>query len=134
MTESKLKVCWSLKARIDDEKARLQELRNLATSITAEIDGLPKSKNISSKVERITAAIVDTENLIQQLITIKGECSLELNQQLAASGIDAVTRQVLFCRYGLCMLFRDIGISIGYSERRVYSLHSAGLAALNISE
>ncbi len=49
MTESALKVCWSLKSRIEKEKARLQELRNLATSITNEIDGLPKSKNLSSK-------------------------------------------------------------------------------------
>lgn len=132
MLESVLKVCWELKKRIAAEKEKLSRLKQLIDAVSVEIDGLPKSNSVKSRVESITAAIIDTENTISRLIEIKAICMVELNNLLADEISNESVRQVLFYRYGRCKKFRDIGIKLGYSERRVYELHFSGLKMLKI--
>ena len=123
-----LAVCQGLKRRIDMEKERLQMLREMADAITIELDGLPRGDQYaSSRVERIAAAIIDAENLIFQLVRIKAECTLELNEALGATGVEGAARQVLLYRYGLCMPFNEIARRLGYHVRRIFKIHSAAM-------
>ena len=123
-----LSVCQELKRRIDREKERLQMLREMAEAITIELDGLPRGDQYaSSRVERIAAAIVDAENLIFQLVRIKAECTLELNEALGAAGVEGAARQVLLYRYGLCMPFNEIARRLNFKTRRIFQIHSAAL-------
>lgn len=134
MTAEILGVCKKLKRRIDAEKEKLKSLRLMIDSVTKEIDGLPNSKQFAtSQVEKIVGAIIDTENLIFQLIKIKADCTLELGGYLEKMTMDSAARQVLLYRYGLCLPFADIARRFGFTRRRIFQIHSAALNFLHLS-
>lgn len=120
-------VCRSLKQKIDAAKIKLQMLRDLAENISQELDGLPRGNSVESRIEKITAAIVDAENLIFRLIRIKAECATELADYLSKLPFDGVTRQVLNLRYGLCLPFKEIARRLGYHIRQIFKLHAAAM-------
>lgn len=128
-----LNVCWSLKKQIKAEKDKLKQLKGLMTSITNEIDGLPRSQDKVSRVEKLTASIIDTENKILKLKEVFQDCLSELAEILMKIISDGDIRNVILYRYGYCKLFRVIGIELGFSERRVYDLHSIGLKIIKKS-
>lgn len=128
-----LRVCWELTQELRNERGRLKELREMAAALVNEADGLPRGESQASKVEKLTVLIIDSENRIAALEAVKSECVIELRGLLEGLIGDSAMRAVLLLRYGYCKLFRDIGLKLGYSESRVYQLHSAGLKRIAVS-
>ena len=122
-----LRVCWKLTQEIRNERGRLKELREMAAALVKEADGLPRSESRSSKVEKLTILIVDSENRIAALKAVKSACVMELYGLINAAIDDSVMRAVLLYRNGYCKTFRAISRELGYSERRIYQLHCSGM-------
>lgn len=128
-----LGVCWELKKKIEMEKEKLKQQKMLITSITSELDGMPRSQDKASKVEKLAVSIIDTENKILSLKEVFQNCLAELAEKLIDLISNSDIRQVILYRYGYCKLFRDIGVDLRLSERRIYDLHSMGLKILKNS-
>ena len=122
-----LSVCWVLKKRIDSEKEKLKSMKDLVRHITTEIDGLPRDGNIGSRIEKLTAKIIDSEKAIAELTEIKIICATEIQEYINQRVKKTAARAVLFQRYGKCKLFREIIKELNYSARRVYELHLSGI-------
>ena len=127
-----LNVVKNLTAKIEKEKVRLLRLKSLSQSCTAELDGMPHGQNKSSRVESLAAAIVDCENRINELATVRIDCKIELAIWLENQIENSEQCQVLFQRYGHCKPFSVIARELNYSLPSVFRLHRIGLKALNI--
>lgn len=125
-----LRVCWRLTQEIRNERGRLRELRAMAGALVKEADGMPRGESCSSKVEKLTVLIVDSENRIAALEGVKSACVMELYGLINAAVGDSAMRAVLLYRNGYCKTFRAISRELGYSERRIYQLHCSGMKRL----
>ena len=121
-----------LSRRINREVYRLRRLEDLITKTHQELDGLPRSQNHSSTVEKITCAIVDAKTLISILIDIRAECRIELSQFLNNFFGDNFVEecQTLIYRYAYEFAFISIAGRLGYSRSSVYRFHREGLQLL----
>lgn len=132
MSKDILKVVRNLMEKIEQEVERLNRLKTLAGNITARLDGMPHENNNSSRVENLTAAIIDSENRINLLEKVRMDCTIELSAWLDGQIEDNRQSQVMFLRYGLCKSFESIAGILNYSCRTVFRLHRSGLLALGI--
>lgn len=126
-----LNVIKKLSERIDEEIEKVNYLRNLMSAITPELDGMPKSPNVSKKVEWLAVSITDIEKKISELKAILISCRIELLQWLIEKFSDNDICRVLFYRYGLLKKFSEIADELHFSEPTVFRLHRFGLKEVN---
>ena len=116
----------TLKLEIEATEQKLLALRENAQSITAKLDGLPRSQSFTSKVERLVIEINSGEEELARLMIELIETTEALTQmiQQRVKGNAAI---VLIQRYILCKTFKEIAIAMNYSEHNVYYLHRQGV-------
>jgi hypothetical protein len=125
-----LNVCKHIRQQITIEQDKLKQLRSLVTSLTNNLDGLPRSNSPASKVEKLAAAIIDGENKIKMLTKILNDCIADLADKIFAVISNTIIRAVILYRYGYCKTFKSIATELGFCERQIYKFHSAGLSIL----
>ena len=132
MTYEELNEVWALKKAITKKQQKIAALRESAEIITPEYTQLPKGKNVDSRIEVLTALIVDEEAEISKLQERLIEAVPELTKKIQAAIIGDSEQTLMIYRYVACKYFRDIGFLMGYSERRVYQVHEQILRNISI--
>lgn len=123
MTWAELNEVRDLYKAIEDLKRHIDAL-NLSLSLKIpEIDGMPKSKALSSVVESITIRIVDAEKRMSELNCLLQLALPRLEKKLREEIKDSTARTLFSLRYLDGLLFRDISLIMGYSEAHIYYLH-----------
>lgn len=127
-----LKVVRNLSRRVEEEIRNLRYLRGLRDSITPQLNGLPKSSNVTKKVEWLATAIADKESELQQLRGILLCCRIEFCEWLNEKIIDRKILLVMLLRYGYLMTFQEIAQEMNYSESSIFKIHRDGLKILGV--
>lgn len=128
-----LKVIKKLSQKIEECEAKLFHLQNLMNAIVPELDGMPKSPCVSSRVERLAVSIANLERKISELKTIRISCRIELIELLEKKISDANVFKVIFYRYGLLKKFNEIAADMNFSESAVFRFHKIGLKNLDVT-
>lgn len=112
MNKKELSQLYWLNREIEEQQRRLDELEGLATSCTAQITGMPRSKGISDKVANYVGEIADLKCLID--LNIK-KCFFELNRlnRYIETIPDSQVRMILSLRYINGLNWNQISASIG---------------------
>lgn len=115
MTLKELSQLYYLTREIDADQRRLDELSQAAGApTTARITGMPSAPhdNISSKIERMVAEIVDLQAIIaaRQIQCIHERARLE---RWINAIPDSLTRQVFHYRFVECQQWPQVAASIG---------------------
>ena len=116
MTFEELNEVRALKKQIAAAKQKITALRDSVESITPKLQPTPKIRATESRVEVLTALIVDTESRVNEL-------QARLQKKILTENLVAAEQTLLIYRYVACKYFRDIGFLMGFSERRVYQVH-----------
>lgn len=124
MTFAELNEVRTLKQKIATAKQKVTALRESAEMITTKLEPTPKGRKTESRVEVITALIVDTDAEIAQLQARLQQAVPELTEKILATVTDSAEQTLLIYRYVACKYFRDIGFLMGYSENWVYWKHN----------
>ncbi len=112
---------------IENKLAEIDQLKSLATSITAATSDTPvQSSGNSDRIGKIVADIADKEDelnrLVDKLVDKKNE-RIKIIEQLE----DRLQYTVLHKRYVNLMKFEDIAEEQHYSSRWILKVHSKGL-------
>ena len=123
MTLRELSQLYWLKREIDEDEKRLAELREEAAGVPSPAgDGLPRSTEVHSRVERLALDIVEIERVI---IEKRARCVYErarLERYIAAI-TDSLTRQIFTERFIRGKTWQEVADAIGgnteYSVKKV---------------
>lgn len=121
----RLSVVIEIRNEIDAEKRRLEKLKAAATATTKKLDGLPRSKSHSSKVE-IAALIVDCENRLDRLGGELVDQSFKLINEIY-DRVQSEAATVLCQRYVNLKTFSEISASMNLSHSYISRLHKNGV-------
>ncbi len=141
MTFAELNEVRALKKKIAAEQQKISALRESLESITPKytreknhtaLDVSPKSKTASSRLEVVTAMIIDTESAITELQARLSKAVPELTEKILAMNLDNAEQTLLIYRYVACKYFRDIGFLMGYSENWIYWKHNQILKKIRV--
>lgn len=132
VTCAELNEVRTLKKQIAAAKQKVAALRESAESVTVKLEPTPKGTTTKSRLEVLTALIVDTEAEISRLQARLQEAVPELTEKILAEVQDNAEQTLLIYRYVACKYFRDIGFLMGYSERRVYQVHEQTLKKISV--
>lgn len=132
----KLSIVRELKERIEEKAALVENLRGALEIVSAPtLDGLPKAKSFqTSKIESLTAEIVDAERELENLRGELIEVSIRLPEEILELVKDRRAAQVLIKRYVFEKTFKEIALESSYSESRIFSLHRQGVKQYNSAE
>jgi len=126
LTLKELSQLYHLSKEIEMDEQRLQELKARAESpFATRIDGMPKSCDNESKLERNVATLVDLEALIHAK---QEQCICERNrlEQFIADITDSLTRQIFTLRFVEGLDWEDVAeglngrFSAGYVKNICY--------------
>lgn len=124
---------WDIKKKIAREHRRLIDLAVLAESTTTILDGMPHSKPVDFKVERIATMSADCSALIdalkEQLINVK----FALLAKIQACNLPELQERVLSYHYVSCLKFREIGKRLNYTNAYIHKIHLKALSALGLT-
>ena len=132
ITHEELNSVWALKQRVDRERRRLTDLEVLAEAITPILDGMPHSKPIEYKVERLAVKSADCKSLINSLSEQLIQAKFELLNRLQTFNLSELQERVLSYHYVSCMKFKEIAKRIGYTNDYIRKLHAKALKVLGL--
>ena len=118
------------KKSLEAEKRRLFDLQVLSESTTAILDGMPHSKPLTYKIERITALIVECENRLRQLAEELVQAKCDLLNKLQALNWKEIHLRILNYHYVSCLTFNKIAKLMNFSLPYVSKLHYQALKIL----
>ena len=122
----KLLAVMDMEQEIKFIRNKLVLLRQMATSITPIIDGLPRKSSVSSKIEKATVQIVDAERRLAELADEYAATTIELSEKIYQRVQGGKMREILFQRYVLCKSFDEIAADMNYDTTHIYRLHKRG--------
>lgn len=123
MTRTELNSVRELHKKICGLEENLRAWKVCAENIVPVLDGLPKSQFIKSRVERITTAIIDTEQQITKLREQLNETKLTLATQIFREFKEPMLQTLLILRYVECLSYKEVSRRMGLSLRHTYRLH-----------
>ena len=112
MTKKELKNLYYLKKEIVEEKKRIKELENLATSCTAKVTELTNKTEVIDRVGNYATEIADLKSLLD--LNLK-KCFYELNRldRFIQSIDDPLLRQIIAYRFINGYSWAKISYTIG---------------------
>ena len=111
----KLACLSELRKEIKIRESRIENLKAVTLSLSR-IDGLPKTQNLESRVEKIASEIVDTEREIDNLRGELAEKSLDLSE-LILQRLSSTTARAMILRYVQGKPCKEISQTMGYTLR-----------------
>lgn len=125
---------WTLDAELKREKQRCLDLKILAESTTKYLDGMPRSNNVASKVEKFALAITECKNKINSLAEQILQQKIFLTTKLQSFGLPDIQRRILNYHYVATLPFKAIAKLLHYTTRHVNNLHEKAIKALGLSD
>ena len=124
--------------KIKREYLKLRRMQELMTQTVFASDGLPRTPNHKSTIERLTPSKIDLEKYIAQLTQVRNSISKKLARLLEKSFANLENYlfecETLIYRYCYDYSYREIARSINYSVGSVYRFHRTGLLQLGFTE
>jgi len=126
----KLSTVKELETAIKSARSRIEFLRAQAASISPPpLDGLPRAKSSTSRVEAFAALIADEERRLAELCNEHAEKQIQLMTEIYRR-VEGKAGEVLILRYVRCLPFREIAACLGYSLPNIRSFAQARQASL----
>lgn len=122
----------NLKAAISESEKELEMWRRTATLKVPAQNGLPKTQNPNSRVERFAVKIADESHKLMELRQRLNDAIPRLESKICHEVADATARRIFILRYVEGMYFKEIGSAMGYSEQHICRLHNKTLQDLGI--
>lgn len=98
MTIKELYSLYYIEQEIKEYELKIVELRELATNICANYNGMPAANNVSDKVGNVATSIVEYIRLLENAIKEKIEQSIKINAYILDIE-DAQLRQIMYLRF-----------------------------------
>lgn len=123
MTFEELNAALEIRRAIEMETSRLEDLKLCAVSVGgSQLDGMPKAKPQSSKTEKLTVKIMESEERLQQLQAELAEASGLLAERLSNElNGSSLMLSVMLRRYvaGLSCtaIARQLNFTLGYVQK-----------------
>lgn len=124
MTEKELNSVRDINKHIRDIEWRLQALKTEIENIVPVMDGLPHSKTVKVRVERLALNIVDSERELAGLQTQFINAALNLSNKIDNSPLNQQEKTILSLRYVSCLNFQDIWLKLHASDAQIFYLHN----------
>ena len=122
-----LESCRKLKSRIEERFSDLESVKRLATNMTAPIDGLPRCKQLDSRIERLAVKADEIERELATLRKQFEQAAVALVDAIEQRVKDQVTIEAMILRYVRCLSFRDVARAMNYSLRNVFRMIERGV-------
>lgn len=121
----KFELCtvFNLTNEIRREEYRLANLRDALDRITAPVDGQPRRSDYRSRIDELTAEIVDCENRLRDLHDEKLVAQLNMLTVIRRAGLEPTEERVAELRYASCLPFDEIPAKVNYSKAHVFKIH-----------
>ena len=143
-----------LNFKIKRESLKLRRYKEAMTQTVFANDGLPRSPNKKSTIERLAPIVLDAEKYLDKLKTVRDsltkhlskalELAFHLKAKILANGMkesyistfDYYLKEceTLIYRYAYDYSYRKIAQSLNYSVASVYRFHRTGLLFLGFTE
>ena len=123
MTREELNEVQNIKQIIKNAENALETWRRAEALKIPTRDGLPKSKSVVSRVERLAVKIADASRRVDVYKMQLEDAISRLEQKICAEVPDVTAQTLFILRYVDGMYFRDIALTMGYSEAHIYYLH-----------
>lgn len=133
MTERELIAVRELNEEMKRGQWRLQLLRDALAQVVPIRDGLPRSKRTTSKIEEITAQIMELERELEEQRLRKEEKQAELTSAICAAGLSVPEMQVLIRRYVWCMTWQAICEDLKRSDNGIFYLHRTAIKKFKVA-
>lgn len=127
-----------LNFKIKRESLRLKRLQETLTQTVFSSDGMPRSPNKVSKIERLAPVKIDIKMYIDKLKVVRESLRRKLARLLEKCFADfenyLLECETLIYRYAYDYSYRKIAQSLNYSVASVYRFHRTGLLFLGFTE
>lgn len=124
---------WALEAELEKEKKHCQDLQVLAETTTKYLDGMPRSNNMVSKVEKFALSITVSKGKMNSLSEQILQQKIELMSKLQSLELPELQFRILNYHYVATLTFRAIAKLLHYTTRHINNLHRKALGALGLS-
>lgn len=125
-----LRQAMRLEERIKLKMTRIQHLRDMATKITTNLNGVGGHSGVSDKVGNAAAAIATLTDEIGDDIERLRELNIEIGIAIATMIPDETIRAVIEARYLAGTWWEIIAVEMHYSYRWIMRLHKRGLSMM----
>jgi len=122
MTSEELNSVLTLKAKLELERAKLEDLKFCAASaVPSKLSDVPRAKTQKSPTENFAVKIVEVETLIAKLETELDEAreSLVLKLQTQLQNSPPLWTSVLVRRFAACFTSAEIAQQLNYTKQHI---------------
>ena len=133
ITCSELNSVWDLSKSISRERQRVEDLRLMATRTTQILDGMPHTKPMTFKVERVAVMIADSENFLSALGEQLIDAKFNLLMKIQSFKLPELQERVLSYHYVSCLRMKEVAQLMNYTKEYISLLHCRGLKALGLN-
>ena len=130
MTIEELNSVNAIRAKIENEKTKLDSLRTCQSGLVAMIDGLPKAKSQSSSTENLTMKILEAEARIGKLIEELELAMINLHAKICCELKVEREQRVMSLVYVAGFNFVQAASHMNYTKDYISKLHKSGLKKL----
>ena len=122
MTKHELKSVLLLKYKIIEQESYIEDLKHSAENLVPAPSDMPRSLDITKRVENLAIKLVDAENKLAELRAQLAQAKLNLIEKIFAEVSDPTLRKFVLLRYIECLPYKDIAHRMKYTLRHVYRL------------
>lgn len=123
---------YHAKARIRAKEERIENWRQIAESITAQIRPDSAGSSLpSKKVEDCACNIVDLQNEIKEEIAALVQAEREVGKFIREAPLDETDRFIMELRYLNYKKWEEIAVELNYAYRWIMRRHKRAIAVLD---
>lgn len=130
MTFDELNRVRALREQLAAEIRRLEALRLSANSLCRQLDGLPRSKPLTSTPERIAGAIVDAEQKISELTATLDSAVTNLAEEIYSTISDNLIATVAVMNFCAGLPISEIARRMNYTNNYIWKLQRRAVKIL----
>lgn len=124
LTITELQAVNRLTTEIARQEQKLQSLIDSQWRVTATLDGMPRGDRQNARIEVLIVAVDETERRLERLQAELTATIPLLAQKIKAEFSDPIEQSLLLQRYIFGFTFVEIAVSLNYTTRGIYKLHS----------
>lgn len=132
MTYEELSAALEIRRQIEMETARIEDLRLCAESVGgSKLDDMPKATPMTSKTEKLTVKIMESEERLNQLRAELAEASGQLAERLSNElNGSSLMLSVLLRRYVAGLSITAISRQMHFTRDYILKVHNRGVIRL----
>lgn len=133
MTKQELKSVLLLKHKISAQEGYIETLRLSAENLVPVPSDMPRSLDISKRVENLAIKLVEAGNKLAELQAQFFQAKLSLTEKILVEVSDPTLQKFVLLRYVECLSYKDTAHRMRYTLRHIYRLHEKFLNVTHMS-